>query len=110
MYCNATIYAGSPRPMSDLSNLQAFIVQILFLDVKLLVKQNWLWPVTGGDGLGVAWFGEGDKKRKRKKRREEVTMRGDVSTWPGETASIWGTPWGGSQGGSEESRLGVMPQ
>lgn len=50
-------------------------MQILFLDVKLLVKQNWLWPVTGGDGLGVAWFGEGDKKRK--KRREEVTMRGD---------------------------------
>jgi len=61
----------------------------------------------------VAWFGEGDKKRKRKKRREEVTMRGHirtVSTWPGETSSIWGTPWGGSQGGSEESRLGVTPQ
>ena len=35
------------RPMSEFSHLEAFIVQILFFDLKLLIKYSWLQPVTG---------------------------------------------------------------
>jgi hypothetical protein len=48
--------------MSDFSGLQAFVVQTLFLDLKLLGKYNWVHPITGlvVDGL-----------------REEAALRGD---------------------------------
>jgi hypothetical protein len=36
------------RPTSEFSHLHAFVVQTLFLNLKLLVKKKWQQPVTGG--------------------------------------------------------------
>jgi hypothetical protein len=41
--------------MGDFSCLHAFVVQTLFLDLKLLVKQNWLQPITGGIRGRCVW-------------------------------------------------------
>ena len=38
MFCSASFFTQRSRPMSELLCLQAFVVQILFLDLKLLVK------------------------------------------------------------------------
>jgi hypothetical protein len=38
MYCNAKFYTRRARPTSEFSHLQAFVVQTLSLDLKLLVK------------------------------------------------------------------------
>lgn len=38
MYCNAEFFTRRSRPTSELSALKIFVEQILFLDLKLLVK------------------------------------------------------------------------
>jgi hypothetical protein len=38
MSCDAKFSTGRSRPMSDFSGLQAFVVQTLILDLKLLIK------------------------------------------------------------------------
>jgi hypothetical protein len=54
----------------------------LFLDLKLLVKSNWLQPITGG--IRDRWWvwndlvgGETKKDGGRRRRREEAAMRED---------------------------------
>jgi hypothetical protein len=42
MYYDAKFYTRRSGPTSDFSHLQAFVVQTLFLDLKLLIKLNLL--------------------------------------------------------------------
>ena len=76
------------------------LVQTLFLNLKLLAKQQWLQSITGGiRGRQVLSFLIGGREMRReenKEEREEALWEetGDMSTGPGETASVWGTPLG----------------
>ena len=61
---------------------QPFVVQTLFLGLKLLVKSNWLQPMTGGiRGRWWVWNGlvggETKEEGERRRRKEEASMMDD---------------------------------
>jgi hypothetical protein len=74
MYCKAKFYIWRTRPTSDFSCLQAFVVQTLFLDIKLLVKKIGYRQLL--KGLEVVEEERWGGKKKREKEEKKATMRG----------------------------------
>lgn len=58
--------------LSESSHLPAFAAQTLFLSLKLLAKQKWLQPISGGTrGRWVLSYLVGGEEEKRKNGEEE---------------------------------------
>jgi hypothetical protein len=89
-HCNAKFCTSRSRPKSDFC-FQAFVVQILFLDLILLVNSNWLQPVA--EGIKVRWvWSDLDQGKGGSKRRGLGICHGGswtMNSSPRETANIW---------------------
>lgn len=78
MYCNAKFYTQRSRPMSEFSCLEAFVVQTLFLDLKLMLNKigylegRWVRSdLVRGETRGRKRRGKGGGEEKVAMREEE---------------------------------------
>lgn len=113
MYCNTKFYIWRSKLTMDLSHLKGSVVQILFLDWKLLVKSIWLQLIPRG--IRGRWLltylvqGEEREGKGGRIEEEDELWLGVGCKMLGETLSTWSTPLGRKQR-KQKSKLEVEPQ
>lgn len=78
MYCNAKFYRRRSRPRNEFSPLQAFVVQILFLDlITGEIRGGWVlsYLVGGDEERGVKR--DQEQRKENERSTEEAAMRGE---------------------------------